>query len=93
MMTKNQVKLAEYIMNYMQELDEEVYSEPIYKLVKEKTDDNLAKKYIKIYEKDPEKVVQLIIDKSYYKALGYPMDRKKKKTKKSAKRKICECKN
>jgi len=61
--------------------------EPIYKFVKEKTDDNLAKKYIKIYEKDPEKVIQL-----YYKALGYPMDRKKKKSKKSAKRKLCKCK-
>jgi predicted alternative tryptophan synthase beta-subunit len=92
MMTKNQVKLAEIVSNYLEYIDGKVYSNFIHEYVRNKTDDKLAKKYIKIAEQDPEKVVDLIVDDSYYKALGYPMDRKKKKSKKSTKRKLCKCK-
>ena len=91
-MTENQKKLVEIIVNYLEYIDGQVYSNFIYEFVRDKTDDKLAKKYIKIAEQNPEKVVDLIVDDSYYKKIGYPIGRKTKKSTKSAKRKLCKCK-
>jgi len=90
---KNENKLVNIISNYLENIDGEVYSDLVRKAVKQKvTTNDLAEKYIEIADQDPERVVDSIIDSSYYKELGYPMDRKKKSSTNPKRKPVKKCK-
>jgi hypothetical protein len=88
-------RLVEVVSNWLTYIDGEVYSDLARKSVRRNVHDNrTALNLIRTSRQNPEKVTDLLIDNLYYKEIGYPINRSKKRTKAPTRisTKKCKCK-